>query len=308
MNRRKFIIQGSMASVAMGMGSHILGKSSGEIRLTILHTNDVHSRLDPFPMDGSMNAGKGGVAARASIISRIRQQEEHVLLLDAGDIFQGTPYFNIYKGEPEMKAMRMMGYDAGIMGNHDFDAGMENFVKQLGDHGKCPIIMCNCGFERRPMETLYQPYKIFQKGPLKIGVTGVGIELEGLVPSALYGNTLYKDPIEHANGVAGKLKKKYKCDMVICLSHLGDRYADNKISDEGFAKASSNIDLIIGGHTHRFFEKPREYNNAEGKKVIVNQVGWGGLQLGRLDYVFSTEGGKKLDKNQSISVLKNIVE
>ena len=211
MNRRKFIIQGGMASVAMGMGTNAFGMPSSEIKLTILHTNDVHSRLDPFPMDGSMNAGKGGVAARASIISRIRQQEEHVLLLDAGDIFQGTPYFNIYKGEPEMRAMRMMGYDAGIMGNHDFDAGMENFVKQLGDHGKFPIIMSNYGFEGTPMETLYQPYKIFQKGPLKIGVTGVGIELEGLVPSALYGSTIYKDPVVHANEIADKLKKKYKC-------------------------------------------------------------------------------------------------
>jgi 5'-nucleotidase len=308
MNRRRFIIQGSLASASLAVGTRGWALPSGEVKLTILHTNDVHSRLDPFPMDGSMNAGKGGVAARASIISKIRKQEEHVLLLDAGDIFQGTPYFNLYKGEPEMKAMQMMGYDAGIMGNHDFDAGMENFVKQLGDHGKFPILMCNYGFEGTPMESMYQPYKIFQKGPLKIGVTGVGIELEGLVPSALYGQTLYKDPIIHANRMADELKKKHKCDMVICLSHLGDRYTEDKISDEDFAKASSNIDLIIGGHTHRFFDKPREYNNAEGKKVLVNQVGWGGLQLGRLDYVFSTGGGKKLDKNQSILVEKNIVE
>ena len=300
MNRRSFIINSSLASASLAVGTRGWALPSGEVRLTILHTNDVHSRLDPFPMDGSMNAGKGGVAARASIISKIRQQEEHVLLLDAGDIFQGTPYFNLYKGEPEMKAMQMMGYDAGIMGNHDFDAGMENFVKQLGDHGKFPILMCNYGFEGTPMESMYQPYKIFQKGPLKIGVTGVGIELEGLVPSALYGQTQYKDPIVHANRMADELKKKHKCDMVICLSHLGDRYTEDKISDEDFAKASSNIDLIIGGHTHRFFDKPREYNNAEGKKVLVNQVGWGGLQLGRLDYVFSTGGGKKLDKNQSI--------
>jgi len=308
MNRRSFIINSSLASASLAVGTRGWALPSGEVRLTILHTNDVHSRLDPFPMDGSMNAGKGGVAARASIISKIRQQEEHVLLLDAGDIFQGTPYFNLYKGEPEMKAMQMMGYDAGIMGNHDFDAGMENFVKQLGDHGKFPILMCNYGFEGTPMESMYQPYKIFQKGPLKIGVTGVGIELEGLVPSALYGQTQYKDPIVHANRMADELKKKHKCDMVICLSHLGDRYTEDKISDEDFAKASSNIDLIIGGHTHRFFDKPREYNNAEGKKVLVNQVGWGGLQLGRLDYVFSTGGGKKLDKNQSILVEKNIVE
>jgi 5'-nucleotidase len=302
MNRRSFILKGGLASASLAIGAKGMATPSDGVKLTILHTNDVHSRLDPFPLDGSMNAGRGGVAARASIISQIRHQEEHVLLLDAGDIFQGTPYFNLYKGEPEMKAMNMMAYDAGIMGNHDFDAGMENFVKQLNDHGKFPIVMCNYGFEGTPMDNHYLPYKIFQKGPLHIGVTGVGIELEGLVPAALYGHTQYLDPVMHANRVAEQLKKKHNCDLVICLSHLGDRYADNKISDETFAKASSNIDLIIGGHTHRFFEKPREYSNADGKKVIVNQVGWGGLQLGRLDYVFSTEGGKKLDKNQPISV------
>lgn len=278
------------------------------VRLTILHTNDVHSRLDPFPMDGSVNAGRGGVAGRAAIIQKIRSEQEHVLLLDAGDIFQGTPYFNIFKGEPEMKAMQMMGYDAAIMGNHDFDAGMENFAHQLVSHGKFPIIMCNYGFQDTPMESLFQPYKIFKKGRLKIGVTGVGIEMLGLVPENLFGNTQYLDPIAHANRVATILKKDKGCDMVICLSHLGDKYTDNKVSDEVLAKESENIDLIIGGHTHRFFEKPREYTNKAGQKVLVNQVGWAGIQLGRLDFIFSKKSGQKLEKNDILPVVGNIVE
>jgi len=307
MNRRSFISQGLLATGSMAIQGPVFSKPA-LTRLTILHTNDVHSRLDPFPMDGSANAGKGGVAARAKLIQQIRQKQEHVLLLDAGDIFQGTPYFNIFKGEPEMRAMNMMGYDAAVMGNHDFDAGMENFVQQLNAHGKFPILMCNYSFDRTPMEGVYQPYKIFKKGGLKIGVTGVGIELSGLVPASLYGNTIYLDPIEHANKVASMLKNEKNCDMVICLSHLGDRYDDNKISDEVFAKQSENIDLIIGGHTHRFFDKPREYTNKNGKKIIVNQVGWGGIQLGRLDYVFGSEKGHFLDENQSIFVLENIVE
>ncbi len=295
-----------MASGALVLGS---GSNAAEetLRLTILHTNDVHSRLEPFPMDGSMNAGRGGVAARAALIRSIRKQQEHVLLLDAGDIFQGTPYFNVFKGEPEMKAMQMMGYDAAIMGNHDFDAGMEVFANQLVQHGKFDIIMCNYGFAGTPMENLYVPYKIFKKGRLKIGVTGVGIELAGLVPESLYGKTAYLDPVVHANRVAGMLKQK-GCDMVICLSHLGDRYTDNKISDEVFARETEHIDLVIGGHTHRFFEKPREYTNKTGRKVLVNQVGWGGLQLGRLDYIFSAKKGPELDKNESVLVVKNIVE
>lgn len=306
MNRRAFIFSSSLAAGASLL--HTEGYAFEQTtRLTILHTNDVHSRLDAFPLDGSQNAGRGGVAARARLIQKIRSEVEHVLLLDAGDIFQGTPYFNIFKGEPEMKAMQMMGYDAGIMGNHDFDAGMENFVHQLSAHGEFPIIMSNYGFEGTPMENMYVPYKIFNRGKLKIGVTGVGIELQGLVPSSLYGNTIYRDPIIAANLAAYDLKKK-GCDLIICISHLGDRYMDNKVSDEILAKESENIDLIIGGHTHRFFDQPREYTNKSGKKTIVNQVGWGGLRLGRLDYEFSRGETKKLEKNQSILVEKNIVE
>ena len=307
MNRRKFLQQTGLAAGSLVAGNAAFGRDAVH-RLTIIHSNDVHSRLDPFPMDGSMNAGRGGVAARAALIQSIRQREGQVLLLDAGDIFQGTPYFNVFKGEPEMKAMRMMGYDAAVMGNHDFDAGMEVFANQLVAHGRFPILMCNYGFDNTPMENLYQPFKIFQKGKLRIGVTGVGIELQTLVPESLYGKTEYKDPIVHANRVAYLLRKEKKCDMVICISHLGDRYTDNKVSDAILAKESEHIDLIIGGHTHRFFDQPREYTNKLGRNVLVNQVGWGGLQLGRLDYRF--EGGQrgKLEKNQAILVGKNIVE
>lgn len=307
MNRRSFLIQGAVATGATIISGDIFA-SSRITNLTILHTNDVHSRIDPFPMDGSVNAGKGGIAARASIIQKIRAKEPNVLLLDAGDIFQGTPYFNIFKGEPEMKAMQMMGYDAGVMGNHDFDAGIENFVQQLSDHGKFQIIMCNYAFDRTPMEEINKPYKIFRKENLKIGVTGVGIELHGLVPESLYGNTIYLDPIENVNRVASMLKNEKHCDLVICISHLGDKYAENKVSDELLAKASQNVDLIIGGHTHRFFDKPKEYTNKNGEKVLVNQIGWGGIQLGRLDYAFSDKKVKNLDNNQPIWVLENIVK
>lgn len=306
MNRRKFILNSSFAAGALLVDLESFAEES-VTKLTILHTNDVHSRLDPFPMDGSQNAGKGGVAARADIIQSIRREVQHVLLIDAGDIFQGTPYFNIFKGEPEMKAMNMMAYDAGIMGNHDFDAGMENFASQLVTHGRFPVVMCNYGFAQTPMEYLYVPYKIFHKGKLKIGVTGVGIEMKGLVPDHLFGNTTYQEPVTAATRIAADLKKK-GCDMVVCISHLGDHYADNKISDEILAKESEHIDLIIGGHTHRFFEQPRLYTNKSGKNVIVNQVGWGGLRLGRLDYEFSQGGNKNLEKNQSVTIEKNFVE
>lgn len=273
-------------------------------RLTILHTNDVHSRLEPFPMDGSRNQGLGGVAARAKAIEAVRAEGGHVLLLDAGDIFQGTPFFNFYKGEPEMKAMTMMGYDACTMGNHDFDAGMENFATQL-QHARFPVLLCNYDFSGTPMENKTIPYTVIHKGKLKIGITGVGIEMKGLVPDNLYGATKYLDPIVEANRVADDLKKKQGCDMVICLSHLGFKYRENnKVSDEIFASSSENIDLIIGGHTHTFFDKPLTYKNKTGSDVIVNQVGWAGIILGRLDYVFKANKGKNLEAANSVLIGK----
>lgn len=302
-NRRTFIKQTGFASAALLAANLPVPAADAEERLTVLHTNDVHSRLDPFPNDGSRNAGLGGVAARAALIRQIRAEAANVLLFDAGDIFQGTPYFNIYKGEPDIKAMTMMGYDAVTMGNHDFDAGIENYALQL-QHASFPVIICNYDFSGTPMEGKSVPYRVFQKGNIKVGVLGVGIELNGLVPSNLSGKTIYQDPVLKANETAEELRKKHKCDLIICLSHLGDRYNDDKISDEILAKESYEIDLVIGGHTHRFFEHPRRYKNRKNSDVIVNQVGWGGLNLGRLDFVFNRSGKKNLARSHTVVIGK----
>jgi 5'-nucleotidase len=304
-SRRRFIQQTGLASAAILASSFIDAEVADEKaeELTILHTNDVHSRLEPFPSDGSRNAGLGGVAARSEIIKQIRATTSNVLLLDAGDIFQGTPYFNLYKGEPEIKAMSMMGYDAATMGNHDFDAGIENFANQL-QHASFPIIVSNYDFADTPMQGKSLPYKVFQRGNIKVGVLGIGIELKGLVPENLSGKTIYQDPVLKANEIAEELKKRHKCDFIICLSHLGDKYGDDKISDEILAKESYNIDLIIGGHTHRFFEQPRKYKNRKNSDVVVNQVGWGGLNLGRLDFVFNRSGKKNLAQSHTVVIGK----
>jgi 5'-nucleotidase len=306
-NRRKFLQQAAITGGALAATPFLTAAEPPAVkRITILHTNDVHSRLDPFPMDGSRNQGLGGVAARAALIQEIREEGREVLLLDAGDIFQGTPYFNMYKGEPEMKAMQKMGYDAATMGNHDFDAGLENFATQLS-HVQFPIIICNYDFSGTVMESKFQPYKIFRKGDLKIGVLGVGIELKGLVPENLYEKTVYLQPIESANRTADLLRKQ-GCDMVICLSHLGDKYDDDKVSDEILAKESFDIDLIIGGHTHRFFTEPRKYRNRRGGDTVVNQVGWAGIQLGRLDYSFSGYKKKNLSNAHTVVIGKKTRE
>ena len=305
LNRKQFMRQAALSAGAMMAGSSIVNAVEyfNPFKLTILHTNDVHSRLEPFPMDGGRNQGLGGIVGRSQLISQIRQEEEHVLLLDAGDIFQGTPYFNLYKGEPEIKAMTAMNYDACTIGNHDFDAGMENLATQLTGHANFPMLVANYDFTGTPMEHKTQPYKIFKKGKLKIGVFGVSIEGRGLIPDNLFGATKYLDPIQKANETADQLKRNEGCDMIICLSHLGYQYKEsNKVSDEVLAKETENIDLIIGGHTHTFFDNPVDYKNKKGDDVIVNQVGFAGIILGRLDFEFSKFSGKKMAKSHTISV------
>lgn len=258
-------------------------------KITVLHTNDWHSRIEPFPADDKNYAGKGGAEARAALVSKIRTEEEHVLLLDAGDIFQGTPYFNFYNGELEYKLMTHMGYDCATLGNHDFDNGIEGILKQLPYAG-FEFVNCNYDFSGTMLDGIVKPYKIIRKGEITIGILGVGIELKGLVPDKLCENVRYQDPVEHANRVAAKLKQELDCDLVICLSHLGYKYGNDKISDQVLAARSENIDLIIGGHTHTFLSKPEAYQNAVGKQVLVNQVGWAGINMGRIDFYF--EKGK----------------
>lgn len=311
LNRRKFISQSAFTAGAMFTGSSFINEILNEnpvYRLTILHTNDVHSRIDPFPMDGGRNQGLGGVVARSELIEKIRSEQEHILLLDAGDIFQGTPYFNLYKGEPEIKAMTAMRYEATTIGNHDFDAGLENLANQLTNHAKFPMLVSNYDFSGTPMEYKYEPYRIFTKGKLKIGVFGLGIEMVGLVADNLIAGTKYLDPVQKANEMGDKLKKEKKCDFVVCLSHLGYQYRENKISDVLLAEQSENIDLIIGGHTHTFLEAPVTRKNKKGEVVIINQVGFAGINLGRLDFDFSKIPGKKLANSAAITITKKTVE
>jgi len=287
-----------------GLGLNDLVANTPVERLVILHTNDVHSRLDPFPMDGGRNQGLGGVAARASLINSIRSANEQVLLLDAGDIFQGTPYFNIYNGEPEIKAMTAMKYDACTMGNHDFDAGIENFALQM-QKASFPCIISNYDFTNTPLEDKTIPYHVMRKGSLKIGLFGLGIKLKGLVPENLSGGTIYLDPIEKANEMAAFLKKEKKCDFIICLSHLGYKYREpNQISDVVLASETRNIDLIIGGHTHTFMDEPTVIKDKSGEEVIINQVGWAGVRLGRLDFEFNGIKKKKMIKSHTVVISK----
>ncbi len=307
LNRRKFLrnTAAGAALLALGIKSDSVYAKDDLVKLTILHTNDVHSRIDPFPMDGSKYQGLGGVAARAALIKKIRREEKNVLLLDAGDIFQGTPYFNFYGGELELKMMSMMGYDASIMGNHDFDNGIEGFHKQL-PHANFPILNANYDFSDTILNGKTQSYKIFKKGALKIGVFGLGIELTGLVNKQQYGNTIYLDPIAKALEMENLLKNEMKCDLVICLSHLGFKYNDKKVSDIVLAQNTNYIDLIIGGHTHTFLEKPESISNLKGKETLINQVGFAGINLGEINFIFEHSGSKKITYSSVVQEVNTI--
>lgn len=284
--RRQFIQKIVGGGLLLGAGHFPMAVFAGGdvVRLTILHTNDMHSRIDPFPADDKKFGGMGGMAQRAAIVQRIRSEEDHVLLLDCGDIFQGTPYFNLFGGETELKLMSAMGYDAATMGNHDFDGGIDGFERQL-QHASFPFLVANYDFRNTVLKDKVKNYALFKRGPLKIGVFGLGIELTGLVPDHLFGETQYNDPIAVAQQVADVLRYDEHCDVVICLSHLGYKYESVKVSDEWLASQTSGIDLILGGHTHTFLPAPVEYKNRAGEMVVVNQVGWGGVQLGRLEII-----------------------
>lgn len=287
-DRRTFFRYSTALAFTTSMqGIPFLSEAGGgkQYKITVLHTNDWHSRIEPFAVDDRNYAGKGGAEARAALIRKIRAEEEHVLLLDAGDIFQGTPYFNFYNGELEYKLMTQMGYDCATLGNHDFDNGIEGLLKQL-PYASFEFVNCNYDFSGTKLDGIVKPYKIIRKGEITIGILGVGIELKGLVPDKLCENVRYRDPIENANLVAAKLKNELDCDLVICLSHLGYKYDGDKVSDKVFAARSENIDLIIGGHTHTFLSKPETCLNAVGKQVLVNQVGWAGINMGRIDFYF----------------------
>lgn len=294
MKRRKFIKQTSAGIALASLGGLTLQSCETRQRhITILHTNDTHSHIEPFEANHQRYAGQGGVARRAVVIEQIRKENPNTLLLDAGDIFQGTPYFNYFGGEIELKLMSMLKYDLATIGNHDFDNSIEGLYKQL-PNAKFDFVCANYDFKNTVLDTHVKPYKIFYKDGIKVGIFGLGIELNGLVSPDLYKETKYIDPVGVAQDISKKLKETEQCNLVICLSHLGYNYSRNpeKISDLKLAAATKDIDLIIGGHTHTFLPKPTLVKNLNDENMLVNQVGAYGINLGRVDFYFDADNNK----------------
>ena len=296
MKRRKFLQQAGAASISLPLINSYLADNflfdNQTKKITILHTNDVHSHIDQFPANHKKYPNLGGVARRYNVIQSIRSENPNTLLLDAGDSFQGTPYFNFYGGELEFKLMSKMGYHASTIGNHEFDNGIDNITQQL-QFADFDMINANYDFSQTSLSGKTRPHKIYEIDGLKVGVFGLGIELDGLVSKKLYKDTVYHDPVEVAREQVDILRHQQKCELVICLSHLGFDYSSDKISDKKLASLTSGIDLILGGHTHTFLDQPVSVKNANNERVMINQVGWAGINLGKIDFYINNDRSKK---------------
>lgn len=252
-----------------------------KIKLVILHTNDTHSQVEPTEKSNLKTADMGGYARRMGVIEKIRSEEKNVLLFDTGDFSQGTPYFNFFNGRVEIDALNRMQYDAGTLGNHEFDNGIDTLAVIL-QKARFPMISSNYEVDNTPIKNQIQPYLILKKFGLKIGIMALNVDPKSLIIESNYRGLVYRDPIEKAQELSAFLKNKKKCDLVICLSHLGSDSTSVDVNDFTVAHQTKHIDIILGGHSHSLLENVKT-NNANGKKVIISQMGKSGLYLGRID-------------------------
>ena len=255
--------------------------------LFIAHTNDTHSCILPINVNFSdtAQADKAGYIRRLALVSDLRKEHpDNMLLFDSGDFSQGSPFYNLFHGDVEVGLMNLMQYDAATIGNHEFDFGLENMAR-IFSMAKFPVVCSNYDFSNTPVAGTVTPYIIIERNGLKVGVMGLCPPLEGLVSTENYGATRYLDPIPVANRIAALLKQEKQCDLVICLSHLG--WNAENINDQILIASTRNIDLVLGGHTHTYFEEPRYVNNLDGQPILCNQMGKNARYVGTLSVELS---------------------
>jgi len=254
--------------------------------LEVLHTNDTHSCIMPLNpnLADTAVAGRGGFLRRVAMIKEERAKNPDLLLIDSGDFSQGSPFYTMFKGDVEIGLMNLMGYDAVTIGNHEFDFGLENMAR-IFKMAKFPVVCANYDFTGTCVEGLVKPYVIIKRNGLNIGLFGLSPQLEGLVDLSKCKGVTYLDPIEVGNRVAAELKHDKKCDVVICVSHLGWLRPD-EMGDQKLLASSKDIDLVLGGHSHSYFKDLRYVNNADGKAVPVDQNGKNAMYVGKLTLSF----------------------
>ena len=254
--------------------------------LEVLHTNDTHSCIMPLNpnLADTAVAGRGGFLRRVAMIKEERAKNPDLLLIDSGDFSQGSPFYTMFNGDVEVGLMNLMGYDAVTIGNHEFDFGLENMAR-IFKMAKFPVVCANYDFTGTCVEGLVKPYVIIKRNGLKIGLFGLSPQLEGLVDLSKCKGVTYLDPVEVGNRVAAELKHDKKCDVVICVSHLGWLRPD-EMGDQKLLASSKDIDLVLGGHSHSYFKALRYVNNADGKAVPVDQNGKNAMYVGKLTLSF----------------------
>jgi 5'-nucleotidase len=287
-NRRTFLTtSAAFGATIAAFPRDLLKASAADTVITILHTNDTHSQIDPLPAN-DVNAGKGGVARRATLVKRIRKENPNTLLVDAGDVLQGTPYFNFYKGEVEYKAMSAIGYDVGTLGNHEFDNGVEKLADAL-KFANFDIVSSNYDVKGTVLEQRVKRYVVKTVGGIKIGLFGLGVSPVGLITPDNFKGVTYIDPVVAAKEMVTKLRDEERCALIVGMSHLG-YYEDGKRGDSMVAAQVDGIDFIASGHTHTFMKEPVFQTQPCGNKTMIFQVGKSGIHLGRVDFTF--RGGK----------------
>ncbi|MGQ0761780.1 MAG: bifunctional metallophosphatase/5'-nucleotidase [Acidobacteriota bacterium] len=272
--------------------SPLLEPAQGETLITVLHTNDTHSQIDPIHDNDRTYPGKGGVARRATLVKRIRKENPNTLLLDGGDVMQGTPYFNFYKGEVEYKAMSLIGYDAGTLGNHEFDNGVEALARAL-QFANFDVISTNYDVRGSVLEKKVKTHSVKVLGSVRVGLFGMGISPKGLITADNFKPLQYLDPVRMARGVVKLLREQEKCTLVFGMSHLGYYRNPTDPDDIGDTQVSAQvdgIDFIASGHTHTFMEKPVVQKTPNGGSTVIFQVGRSGIYVGRVD--FTVKDGK----------------
>ena len=282
-NRRSFLTGSAAFGAALVTLPRSFAFNADETVITILHTNDTHSQIDPLPANDK-NAGKGGVARRATLVKRIRKENPNTLLIDAGDVLQGTPYFNFYKGEVEYKAMSAIGYDVGTLGNHEFDNGLAALAAAL-KFANFDIVSANYDVKGTVLEDKVKPYVVKTVAGVRIGLFGLGISPTALITAENFKGVTYIDPVVAAREAVKKLREQERCTLVVCMSHLG-YVPDGKTGDLLVASQVDGIDFIAGGHTHTFMEKPVTQTQPCGAKTLIFQVGKSGIYVGRVDFTF----------------------
>lgn len=282
-SRKEFIRQSSLFVAGSMAGTLYPGTSTDSPEtLTILFTNDTHARIDPFPQNAREFAGLGGVSRRASLIKKIRYNTDHTLLLDAGDVFYGTPWFDLFGGSVDFKVMSNMGYDAMTLGDHEFTLGPEGFA-EAAKEADFPFLAANYRAQNTAMQPFIQDSAVREYAGVRVGVFGIGIELDGVVSPELSGGVISFEPVRIARRSVNSLRIHHNCDYVICLSHLGYKYESDKLDDLALAEAVDGIDLIIGGHTHTFLDEPMAVSRPNGSVTWITQMGHSGIRLGRVD-------------------------